>query len=82
MNWEEKSKVTQNKNRLRGKRIVIDHDLSRNEREIQKKTLGKAREAREEGREVRIGVNRIRIDGTWYEWRERRKEKGMNKQNF
>lgn len=74
-NWEEKQEVMRNKYKLRGSKVFVNHDLTRAEREIQSRILEAAREERRKGREVKVGYQKIRVDGKWIEWVERTKER-------
>ncbi|XP_017879159.1 trichohyalin-like, partial [Ceratina calcarata] len=52
-NWEAKQEVMKKKGKLRGKRIYIDHDMTQEERRVQKLLREKAREEINEGREAK-----------------------------
>lgn len=69
-NWENKQEVLKNKNKLKGEKIFIDHDLTIKERNIQKKLrdIGKTEAAK--GHTVRIGYKKIFINGTKHIWNE------------
>lgn len=60
-----RKKIMSNKNKLKGERIFIENDLSWEERKIQEKMNRWAREKREKGFQVKIGLGRIRIGGIW-----------------
>jgi hypothetical protein len=58
----------------------IDDDLTKEERETQKKLRELAREEKDRGKRVKIGYRKIQINGEWFRWDERgdgegRKEK-------
>lgn len=53
---------------LKGTKIVIENDLTVEEREIQTKLKDAAKIEREAGRNVRVGYQKLIIDGTTYHW--------------
>lgn len=64
---EDKRKIMQvKKDKLTGTGIFINDDLSKEERETQKKLREKAKIERAAGRNVRIGHGKIFIDGNWF----------------
>lgn len=73
--WDKKREIMQVKNRLKGKRIYIDDDLTRNEREIQKQIRSIAKEEILKGKKVKVGYRKITIEGECFIWDE--KQKGM-----
>lgn len=67
----EKSRVMEKKHKLkfiREERIYINHDLSINERKIQKEIREKGKELRKEGKTVKIGLNKLTVDGSIWKW--------------
>jgi len=71
---EEKKEVMRNKHRLKGEKIYIENDLSWEERSIQVKINKWAKEQKEKGLEVKIGIGRVRVKGVWRTWAEIEKE--------
>ncbi|KAH0814053.1 hypothetical protein GEV33_008739 [Tenebrio molitor] len=75
--WSGKEKVMKQKGKLRGNRatekIFIDNDLTKKEREIQKKIRAIAREERRQGKDLKVGYMKITIEGVQMRWNE---EKG------
>jgi hypothetical protein len=72
--WEQKKNILLNKSKLKEKedeRMYIDDDLTKEEREIQKKLRELAREERNRGKRVKIGYRKIQINGEWFRWDER-----------
>lgn len=72
--FENKIEVMKNKKKLRGykkAKVYVDSDLTVNERETQKKIIDIAKMERQKGRKVRIGYNRINIDGVDWIWNKR-----------
>lgn len=69
-NWEEKLEVMSHKKQLKGSTIFLDNDLTKEEREIQRKIWQVAKGEREKGKDVKIGHQKIRIDGKWVYWQE------------
>lgn len=65
-NFNDKMKIMRNKGILKGKKIYIDDDLTKNEGEIQKKLRTRAKEEKEKGKKVKVGYNKIFIDNKWY----------------
>lgn len=63
-NEEMKRVIIGNKNRLKGKEIYIENDLSWEERKIQEEMNTWAKEKRKMGM-VKIGVGRVMIDSRW-----------------
>ncbi|KAH0820866.1 hypothetical protein GEV33_001925 [Tenebrio molitor] len=61
-NWEQK------------KNIMLNDDLTKEERETQKKLRELAREERDRGKRVKIGYRKIQINGDWFRW-DKRQEK-------
>jgi hypothetical protein len=56
------------------KKVYIDDDLTKEERETQKKLRELAREERDRGKRVKIGYRKIQINGDWFRW-DKRQEK-------
>lgn len=70
-NQEEKRKVMLNKQKLRFKseeRLFIQDDLSKKDREIQKKIKMKAIEERDKGKRVKIGFRKMYIETEEWRW--------------
>ncbi|KAJ3619978.1 hypothetical protein MTP99_008201 [Tenebrio molitor] len=63
-NWEQKKNIMLSKN----------DDLTKEERETQKKLRELAREERDRGKRVKIGYRKIQINGDWFRW-DKRQEK-------
>ena len=57
---------------LKRSKIYINHDLSREDRNIQSKFREVARQKREQGAKVRLGFLKIRINGNLIKWEQRR----------
>jgi hypothetical protein len=51
--------------------IIIDDDLTNEERKTQKKLREVIREERYRGKRVNIGYRKIQINGEWFIWDER-----------
>lgn len=71
--WETKEKIMKEKKKLREKymnKIYIDHDLTREEREVQRRIRERAKKEREEGKRIKIGYKKINIEGKLYVWSE------------
>lgn len=68
---EEKEKVMRNKSKLkncRQGRIYIDNDMTENERSIQGKIRTRAREERRQGKNVRVGYQKLTIGDVIWRW--------------
>lgn len=63
-NEEKKREIMYNKNRLRGERIYIEHDLVWEERKRQEK-IGKRAKKREKGKDVKVGFGRVMMNRVW-----------------
>lgn len=71
---EEKERIMESKNRLKGTKIYIDHDLTFKERKNRETVWKKARYKDEKGKNVRIGYNKIIVENEEHrvdEWREK-----------
>lgn len=68
--WEDKLAIMRNKHKLRNSNVFINDDLSKGDRERQGRIREAAREQIRQGRDVKVGYNRIRIDGVWKKWEE------------
>lgn len=64
--WEDKSKVMQNKRKLGDKKIYIDSDRTKKEREIQKQIVKQRKNCRLENKRMEIKVWKLRIEDKWY----------------
>lgn len=75
-NERDKEMVMQNKSKLKQlkERIYIDHELTTEEQEIQKKIKQKGFTERNEGKRVKIGYKKLFVDGKEYKWD---KERGV-----
>jgi len=72
--WEQKNNVMKKKNKLK-KGIIIENDLTRKEREIQRRLKELAREEREKGDgRVKVGYKKIYMRGKWHSWNEKKEE--------
>ncbi|KYN07152.1 hypothetical protein ALC62_01884 [Cyphomyrmex costatus] len=60
-NFEEKIKIMKNKYKLRGRKIYVDDDMTRKEREIQKKVREWAYQEKKKGRMVKVGYGKAEI---------------------
>ncbi|EZA53829.1 hypothetical protein X777_06703 [Ooceraea biroi] len=67
---EEKQDILANKNRLKGDRIFVEHDLTWEERKRQEEIKKWAIEQRYKGKEIKIGFGKVRVEGKWIWWEE------------
>lgn len=66
--FEDKIQVMKSKSKLAGKECFIESDMTREERKIQAALRGRAKEERERGNEVKVGYQKISINGRWEYW--------------
>lgn len=66
--WSQKSGVMQNKNRLKGSRIYLEHDYTTEERNIQNETKKIAKTEKDKGKKVKMGYRKLFVDGKSYVW--------------
>ena len=62
---------------MKGTKNYINHDLSREDGDIQRKLREIAKQEREQGAEVKLGFGKIRINGNWRKWEQRRENNGF-----
>lgn len=67
-NWGDKLKILREKRKLRGGKIFIDAELTHREREIQRRLREMAREERNKGAMVRVGYQKMEINGKTVNW--------------
>lgn len=72
-NWEQKREVMSRKKNL-GQGIWIEDDLTKEEREIQRRMRERAREEREKGNKVKVGYMKLYIGDHVFRWNEKRKK--------
>lgn len=66
--WEKKVEIMSAKKKLKGKKIYIDNDLTREDRAVQKQLREIARIERASGKKARVAYRRIYIEGETYGW--------------
>lgn len=71
-NVEDKVKIMKVKGKLREKniKVYIDDDMSKEERELQKRIRKWVQEERGKGRQVQAGFKKVKINGEWIRWEE------------
>lgn len=74
-NWEDKQEIMKNKSKLRNTKIYIENDRTIEERNTEWELRKIAREERDKGKSVRVGYNKLIIEGRCYTWN--RREKGL-----
>lgn len=70
---EDKSNVMKNKSKLKSCRegkIFINDDLTKKEREVQKKVVKIAQRKKQGGQRVKVGYKKLWIDGIKWEWKD------------
>uniref|UniRef100_A0A6P7FRG2 DNA ligase 1-like n=1 Tax=Diabrotica virgifera virgifera TaxID=50390 RepID=A0A6P7FRG2_DIAVI len=76
-NATDKEEIMKNKGKLRdikGKEIYINDDMDKNERMIQGKIRTKAKEAKLEGKNVKVGFQKIKINEEVWTWNKHQKQ--------
>lgn len=68
--WEQKEEIMREKKKLGSRRIYIDHDMTEEEREVQRKLRERAKKEKADGRMVKVGYKKIEIQGKKYVWSE------------
>lgn len=74
---EEKTEIIQNKHKLKEiktEQIYINEDLTRGEMEKRRQLREKAKEEKSKGKTVKIGYNKITVDGKEWRWNNREKK--------
>jgi predicted RNase H-like nuclease (RuvC/YqgF family) len=66
--YKQKTDIMVNKKNLKGKKIYIENDLTKKEREIQTKIIKIAKEENNAGNKTRIGYQKLIINNQEYEW--------------
>lgn len=72
-NWDRKDKEKTMKNKsqlknIKNARIYINNDLTKEEREKQKKIRQRAQQEKANGKTVKMGYNKLIIDGVEWKW--------------
>jgi hypothetical protein len=68
--WESKDSIMKEKKKLGTKKIFIDHDLTFEDREVQRRIKERAWKERTEGKWVKIGFRKLEVQGRKYVWSE------------
>ncbi|XP_024876780.1 uncharacterized protein PF11_0207-like [Temnothorax curvispinosus] len=71
---EGKETIMKRKSKLFGGNIFIDHDLTKEEREVQRLLRERARKERVEGKKVKVGYRKMYIENEMYVWNEEAEE--------
>ena len=77
--WQQKRAVMLKKSTLKDKRLFIDNDLTKKEREIQKNIKDIAKAEREQGAKVKVGYRKVKINDKTFIWKE---DGGLKEVNF
>lgn len=78
--WEMKKQILEKKGILRRTKIYIDDDLTRYEREVQRKIREEAKELKERGMQVKIGYRKLKVGDKWLQWND--KEERLQESHF
>lgn len=80
---ENKREIMKNKKCLKGSGIWIEDDLTEREEEIQTWLEKLVEKKRDRGTDVTLGYQKVKVQGSWYRWDERRKRlEAIEKENF
>ncbi|XP_071646894.1 uncharacterized protein [Temnothorax longispinosus] len=79
--WEAKDNIMKKKKKLGSKKMFIDHDLTFEDREVQRRIKERAWKEKTEGKWVKIGFRKLEIQGRKYVWSEE-ENKLIEKENF
>lgn len=66
-----------NKNKLKEGNIYIENDLTWEERKIQERISRWGKEEKSKGKEIKIGLGKVRINGIWRFWSDIEKGTGI-----
>ena len=72
--FQQKQKIMQNKFKLKGSETYIDNDLTKKEEYIQKQLRDLAKEKKRNGCQVKVGYNKLIINGKVQNWEELNKK--------
>lgn len=73
--WKEKKMIMENTQKLRNTNVYIEHDMTVEERKIQKELRQLAKEQREKGSEAKVGYQKIIIDKKVHTWNDIKKSR-------
>ena len=65
---DDKIKIMEKKNALKGTRIYINDDLTAEERDIQKVFKSMVINERKNGKKAKLGFKKIYVEGEWVKW--------------
>lgn len=77
--FEDKKKIMVGKNKLRGSTFFLDDDMTKTEREMQKKIRDWAKVLRERGKRVNVGYGKGYVNGIEFRWNT---ERGRMEETF
>lgn len=72
--FKNKIDILKRKGRLRGINLWIEDDYTKREKEVQAWLGMIAEEESKRGHDTKVGYQKVRVDGEWYEWNERKGE--------
>lgn len=78
--FKNKIDILKRKGRLRGTNLWIEDDYTKREKEVQAWLGMIAEEESKRGHDTKVGYQKVRVDGEWYEWNERKGE--IERMNF
>lgn len=67
-NWEMKMSIMKNKSKIKGTKIFIDNDLTKEERIMAACIRKMAKEERSQGKEVKVEYKKLQVDGQLFVW--------------
>lgn len=62
--------------KLKGGSVFLEHDLSWEEKKVQERLNRWAEIEREKGRDIKVGFAKVRVGGVWKKWEEVERELG------
>lgn len=68
--WKEKQRIMENKNKLRGTKIVVEHEMTERELEVQNLIWKKSIEERDKGYKTRMGYRKLWVGEKLFVWDE------------
>ncbi|XP_024882915.1 uncharacterized protein PF11_0207-like [Temnothorax curvispinosus] len=72
--WEGKETIMKRKRKLFGGNIFINHDLTKEERDVQRLLRERSRKERVKGKKVKVGYRKMYIENEMYVWNEEAEE--------
>lgn len=68
--WQQKKEILAKKSKLKDKKLYIDNDSTKKERDVQKEIAKIAKMKRERGDQVKIGYRKLMVNERTFIWKE------------